>query len=106
MIILSFILLILTACGGIFLISFLWAKKNTPKGVVMAHGSLGAITLISLIVGAFYYPLLWLVVIIFAIVACGGFYTVFTDVIKGKLPLTLAQIHGLLAVIGLISLTL
>lgn len=52
--ILLVLLFCLTALGGAYLASYVFANKETPKGVALAHGSLGALSILFFIVMAFF----------------------------------------------------
>lgn len=105
MLIIAITLFALAALLGIYLISFVLMNKNTPKGVVFIHGPVAALALILLIIYAVtHQPSPWLSIILFALAAVGGFTMVYRDLTGKTLPKWLAMGHGLLAVVGFISL--
>lgn len=107
MLIISIIFFILTALLGVYLLSYVIQKKNTPKGVAFTHGPLGAIGIIILLIYSILYtprPLISL--IIFIIAACGGFLIIYRDITGKSIPIWLALLHGIIAIIGFAFLLL
>ncbi|RAP37626.1 hypothetical protein B1207_05500 [Legionella quinlivanii] len=100
------ILFCLTALGGIYLASYVFSNRETPKGVAIAHGSLGAISILFFVVLAFFYSLPLAALAIFILAAMGGIYIFLKD-IKGVPPSKLMVLgHGLLALCGVLILIL
>ncbi|STX51296.1 Uncharacterised protein [Legionella busanensis] len=107
MLILATIFFILAAVLGIYLITYMFQDKTTPKGVVMIHGSLAAIGIVLLILYLFSSrssPVISL--ILFILAAIGGFYIVWRDIMLKPVPKFLVVGHGLIAIIAFICLIL
>jgi hypothetical protein len=105
MLFLSCILFFIAALLGIYLLTYVLQNKNTPKGVAFTHGPLAATGLIILIIYAIlYHPKPWVSVIIFILAACGGFILMYRDITGKSIPKWLAIGHGVVAVIGFVSL--
>lgn len=105
MIILTIILFALAATLGLGLISYVLTNKNTPKGVAIIHGTIGASAIVLLLLYVWLYsPGLYLSLIFFVLAALGGFTLIYRDLTGKSLPKWLALGHGLLAVIGFILL--
>jgi hypothetical protein len=95
----------IAAMIGIYLLTFVLQKKETPKPVAIIHGLLAATALVLLIVhtsktGADLIQ----VIVFFIITALGGLVLFVRDIMGKSLPKSLAVIHGLLAVISFIFL--
>ena len=104
MIYVPIVLFSFSALLGFVLLSYVLRGKFTPKAFTILHGSLAVLGLVSLIALALYSPYkLWLSVILFVLAAIGGFYLLFKD-ITDKVPKSVAMIHGLVAVTGLVVL--
>lgn len=101
MLLFTLLVFILTATGGAYLLSYVLADKETPKGIAILHGSLGALGIILLAINGYYYP--WLLTL-FILVALGGFFLIVTDLSGKKIPKLVALGHGLLALVGIILL--
>jgi hypothetical protein len=105
MLLLVIILFTLAALGGIYLLSYVLQNKNTPKAVAIIHGSVGALSLVLLIIYTlFYNSSLVTSVVFFVIAALLGFILFYRDITGKSLPKGLAMAHGLAAVIGFICL--
>jgi hypothetical protein len=90
---------------GLYLISFVLQKKETPKAIAVVHGLLAATALILLIIHTINTGAdLVQVIVIFVITALGGFVLFARDLMGKSLPKALAVAHGLLAVTGFIFL--
>ena len=89
----------LAAIFGMILLSFILRKKETPKGMAIVHGLLGATGLILTI----YYTIKHRPgpvesAVLFTIAALGGIIVFSRDISNKSLPKWLAVIHGLVAV--------
>lgn len=106
--ILALLFIIVAALLGIFLLTYVFQKKETPKGTAFTHGLLAALGLVLLIIYAFFHPS-WLIILsvaFFAAAALGGITLIGLDLSGKKPPLWLALGHGLIASIGLLFLLL
>jgi hypothetical protein len=96
------------AALGLYLLTFVWQKKETPKGIAILHGLFAASALVLLIVYAAtsaHLPLpLALAIALFVTAALGGFVLISRDLAGKSMPAWLALLHGLLAVSGFILL--
>lgn len=95
----------LAAIMGMILLSHVLKSKETPKGVMIAHGLLaatGLVLLISYVFGDKPGPVESTV--LFVIAALGGFILVARDLTGKAIPKWLAMVHGLVAVAGFILL--
>lgn len=95
----------IAAVIGIYLLSFVLQKKETPKAMAIMHGLLAATALVILIVhtadtGADIIQ----IIVLFVITALGGIVLFARDIMGKSLPNGLAIVHGLLAVTGFIFL--
>lgn len=98
--IIPIVLFAFAALFGVILLSYVLGNKFTPKAITIIHGLFAVLGLVSLIVVAYLTPIkLWLSVIVFSMAALGGFYLLFKD-LTGKIPKSVAVIHGLLAISG------
>ena len=99
------VLFTLAALVGLYLITFVLRKKETPKAIAMVHGLLAVIAFVLLIVHTISSGAdLVQAIVIFGLAALGGFI-LFTRDIKGRsLPKSLAIVHGLLAITGFVFL--
>lgn len=100
------VIFVMTALGGLYLLSHVLANKDTPKGIALIHGVFATLGLITLLVASYYYHPLIYTFIIFLIAALGGTILFLYDLEGKKLPKFLAIGHGLIAITGLIILTL
>lgn len=100
------ILFALTIMGGVYLLTYVLAEKNTPKGVAIIHGSAGALAIISLLIASFFYHSLFYILIIFIAAAIGGGILFYLDLCGKKIPKFLALGHGIIAIIGFIILAI
>jgi len=99
------ILFSLAAIFGLTLLTFVLRGKETPKGIVFLHGPIAATALILLIiyvVNNTVSPVPSMV--LFIIAAIGGVILVIRDFTRKSVPKSLAVVHGLIAVTGLILL--
>lgn len=105
MLITAILIFALTALLGLYLLSFVLRKKDTPKGVAFTHGPLGAIGIVILLIySVLYTPKPIVSLIIFIIAALGGFVLIYRDLTGKTLPRWLAITHGSIAVIGFLTL--
>lgn len=87
---------------GLFLLSYILANKNTPKGVALIHGSVAGIGVIGLIIYSFYSSFDFLISVgIFLLAAIGGLIMMYQDLTGKPLPKWLPIGHGVMGLIGL-----
>src|SRR5690606_8334105 len=101
---LSIALFALGAIVGMYLLSFVLQRKETPKFVVFVHGVFVVVALILLITYAQQSPGFTETIVIFVLAAVGGLVLVVRDLAKKPLPRWLALGHGMIAIIGFIFL--
>jgi hypothetical protein len=95
----------LAALLGVYLLTFILQKKNTPKGVAFTHGPLAAIGLILLIIYAFFHhPSPIISIVLFVLAACGGIMLIYRDITGKPIPKWMAIGHGLTAMLGFVFL--
>jgi len=95
----------LAAILGVYLISFVLQKKETPKAIAFTHGFLAAGALVLLIVHTVNTGAdLIQAIALFSIAALGGFVLITRDLMGKTVPRGLAVVHGLLAVAGFVFL--
>ncbi len=99
-------ILLLTVILGLYLLSYVFKNKNTPKGVALIHGGLGWIALVILAVYSFYHPLNFWSLGILITAALGGLFLFIMDILGKKMPKILVFSHGLLALLGVSLLIL
>ena len=90
---------------GLFLLSYVLRDIPTPKGLVFIHGPLAALGIVSLLVAwaiSAQGPLLSLGLFIAA--ALGGFFLLYRDLARGRVPKSIALVHGSLALGALVLL--
>lgn len=99
---------LLTALLGLYLASFLFRNKNTPKGLVFIHGPLAVTGLILLI---FYTALhihmaffSWFAIGFFVLAAAFGLTMIFRDITGKSVPKWLVFLHASFALLGVIFL--
>jgi hypothetical protein len=93
------------ALFGLYLISFVLQKKETPKAIAIVHGVFAATALILLIIHTINTGAdLVQAIVIFIIAALGGIILFVRDIMGKELPRGLALAHGLLAVTGFVFL--
>jgi hypothetical protein len=86
---------------GLYLLTFVWQKKETPKAIAIFHGLFAASALVLLIIYAIKTNSnLYLSSTLFIIAALGGLVLIFRDLTGKSLPIGLALLHGLLALSG------
>jgi hypothetical protein len=95
----------LAAIMGIYLLTFILQKKETPKAIALLHGLFAAIALVLLII----YTVktgadLVQSIVLFILAALGGFVLFVRDLMGKSLPKALAIVHGLLAVTAFVFL--
>lgn len=102
----TFIIILFATAASIggYLLSYVLTNKETPKGVAIVHGLFAAIAIILLAFYSLSHSGLFISLGIFVAAALGGLYLFTRDLISHKIPKPVALGHGLLAVIGLISL--
>ena len=100
MLLLSLILFALAAIVGLTLAFRIFQKKETSKPVALAHGAVGAIGLVVLILHAAQNPqkLLTVAITLFVIAALGGVLLFANDLRKKSGPAFLVIVHALVAV--------
>jgi hypothetical protein len=94
----------LGAIIGMYLLSLVLQKKETPKAVAFIHGAFVAVALILLIIYNSQHPGLIESIVLFVIAALGGLVLIIRDLTNKPLPKWLAIVHGLVAVLGFIFL--
>lgn len=105
MLILIITLFALAALLGVYLLSFVLQKKNTPKGIAFTHGPIAATGLVLLIIYAFFHkPSPVISIILFILAVLGGFMLIFRDLTGKSIPKWLAIGHGLTAIVAFIFL--
>lgn len=96
---------VLAVVLGVYLLSFILRNKQIPIKVAMAHGLVGAIGIILLIIYPFYYsPAPMTSLILFVAAALGGLTMMYMGISGKKVPAWMAIGHGMVGVIGLITL--
>lgn len=87
---------------GMFLLSYILANKNTPKGVAFIHGGVAGIGVIGLLIFSFFSSLNFLISVgIFLLAAMGGVFMMYLDLTGKPLPKWLPLGHGIMGLIGL-----
>lgn len=104
MLTLLLIIFALTAILGAYLLSYVLGSKNTPKGIAMIHGFIGAMGILLLIIYSLLYQPVITSLILFILAAAGGLTLFFWDITGKKIPKFLALGHGLVALGGFIAL--
>ncbi|CEK11035.1 hypothetical protein [Legionella hackeliae] len=104
--ILAIIFFSLAAILGIYLLSYVLAEQNTPKGVAIIHGAMASCGLLLVIIYSLLYQPPTASLIIFLLAALGGIFIFYRDITGKKVPKLLAMGHGSIAVIGFILLIL
>lgn len=95
----------LGALVGLYLLVLVLQKKETPKFVAFIHGAFVVAALIMLIAYATNTtPGPIETIVLFILAALGGLVLIYKDVTKKPIPRWLAISHGLMAVIGFVSL--
>ncbi len=89
---------------GMYLLSFILIKKETPKIVSYIHGALVGTALVLLVCYASANPGMTEVVVLLLIAASGGVTIIIRDIMNKPLPKWLAIAHGSIAVTGFIFL--
>lgn len=95
----------LAALGGLGLLSFVLRGLPTPKGLAIGHGVLAATGLalltLNFVAGEGTPPLS---LGLFVAAAAGGFFLLYRDLVHGKVPRSIAVVHGLVAVTAFLIL--
>lgn len=94
----------LGALVGMYLLSLVIQKKETPKFVAVIHGVFVAAALVMLIVYNSKVPDFIDSIILFVVAALGGAVLFVRDITGKSLPKWLAMVHALVAVSGFIVL--
>jgi hypothetical protein len=95
----------LGALIGMYLLSLILQKKETPKAVAFIHGIFVAAALVLLIIyNAEHGPGLMESIVLFVVAAVGGVVLIMRDLTGKPLPKWLAIGHGLVAVAGFVFL--
>jgi hypothetical protein len=98
------ILFALAAVLGLAVAVQIFKKTTTSKGVAIAHGAVGAVGLIALVLHTVKNPnhLLTTAIVLLVIAALGGL-TVFVNDLRGKVgPIALVGLHALMAVAAVV----
>lgn len=103
------ILFAIAASLGAFLAYKVFSNKETPKAVAFIHGGVAALALILLIIAALTIPaaakgIVFTSIIIFIMVAMGGFFLIYKDLTAQPIPKPVVLIHGSLAIVSFILL--
>lgn len=108
MLIATLVLFGLAAILGLTVAAQIFKKRETSKGIAIAHGAFAAIALVMLVLYAVKNPHPWLTtaIVLFVIAALGGGAVFFNDLRKKPGPLALIVIHALLAVVGVVLVLL
>lgn len=97
----------ITALGGLYLLTLVLRKKETPKALSFVHGLLAVIGLVMAIVYCVNHPPGPLTgTVLFVIAALGGVILIYQDLTGKKIPGWLGILHGLIALTGLFFLLL
>jgi hypothetical protein len=94
----------LGALIGMYLLSLVLQKKETPKAIALIHGLFVAVALVLLIVYTSNHPGPIESIVLFVLAALGGLVLFIRDLTGKPLPKWLALGHGLIAVAGFIFL--
>lgn len=108
MLTLSLALFVLAAVLGLVVAVQIFKKKETSKGVALAHGAVGVAGLVALIVQAAKSPdrLLTAAIVLLVIAALGGLALFVNDVRRKPGPVALVVIHALAAVTAVVLVLL
>src|ERR1044071_1517504 len=105
MIYIALVLFAIAALIGIYLLSFVLQKKETPKSVALVHGAVAATALVLVIIHTVKTGAdIWQIIALFVLTALGGIVLFVRDIMGKSLPKSLALVHGLLAVASFIFL--
>jgi hypothetical protein len=100
----SVLLFAIAALGGLTLAALHFKKKPLPFSLAILHGLMGALGLAALVMGVLAAggPSGWvgLALVIFLVVAVGGFLLFSFHIRKRPLPSFLVVVHGLAAVVA------
>lgn len=95
----------LTAILGMYLLSLILRKKETPKGAAIMHGLFAVVGLVLLVIYCIRTkPGPWESVIAFSVAAFGGFILGYRDITGKNIPKWLGVVHGLTAITGFAAL--
>jgi hypothetical protein len=101
------VLFVIAALGGLSLVSMKISGKQLPIPLALIHGAFaagGLVTLILKVAGNSDNTLLNIALVLFIIVALGGFTLFSLHLMKKKQPILLIAAHGLGAVISFVVL--
>ena len=107
MIIAAIILFLIAAIFGLITLTAILRDRPTPKPAVLTHGPIAALALILIIIDiarGHTEALLITALVILLIAALGGFILFSLDMLKKHIPKTLAIVHPIVAVTGVIVL--
>jgi hypothetical protein len=95
----------ITIMGGAYLASKVMRNKETPKAIAFMHGGMGAVAIILLLISLCVVPVvhksLGLVsLVLFILVAMGGFFLMIKDLTGKQIPKAVVIIHGAMALLG------
>ena len=98
----SIILFAIAAVLGLTVAIALLRKKETSKPVAFAHGAVGALGLVLLLLHALAHPnqMLSLALGLFVVAALGGFFLLANDLRRKPGPAFLIVVHAVVAVIA------
>jgi hypothetical protein len=95
----------IAALLGLYLISFVLRKQETPKAIAIVHGLFAATALVLLIIHTVQTGAdLIQSIVLFVIAALGGIILFARDITGKSLPKSLAVAHGLIAVTAFVFL--
>lgn len=90
----------LGAIIGMYLLSMVLQKKQTPKFVSFIHGAFVATALVLLVIYNYQHPGLVESIVLLVVAALGGVVLIIRDLGGKPLPRWLALGHGLVALTG------
>jgi peptidoglycan/LPS O-acetylase OafA/YrhL len=108
MLITTLVIFGIAAVLGLTVATQIFQKRETSKGVAVAHGLFGAVALVLLILHAVKSPHQWLTtaIILLVVAALGGAIVFVNDLRKKPGPLGLIVIHALVAVVAVVLVLL
>jgi hypothetical protein len=108
MLITTLVLFGLAAVLGLTVAIQIFKKRETSKGVALAHGAFGAVCLVLLILFAVKNPHPWLTtsIVLLVVAALGGAVLFVNDLRKKAGPVALVVIHALAAVAAVVLVAL
>jgi hypothetical protein len=104
MLILTLVLFGLAAVLGLVVAAQILQKRETSKGVALAHGAVAAVGLVLLVLHAMKNPdrLLTTAIVLLVVAALGGVYLLTNDLRRKAGPAALVVIHALAAVVAVV----